>query len=925
MVLVQKLRLLLCISGFLMLLGCSQAKYVPQGEYLYQIKKNTLFRSSEKSTIHFVNKNSADSLLSVEGSYDNIAIEELYELLKPQPNRKFNLFVYNRIDSTKMQAQIEQKKEKRILVNERRIARQNRINKKRNTKAKAKGESHYFQKIIKLKKEKKGWRYFIANNIGEEPVLMDTNKVHKTTNQLHLFLKKQGFLENEVNVAISFNKKKKKAYPIYSVNPGTPTRIEKILFDADPAYASLKTEYAKYVKQKGSLIREGGLLNQDQLDLERERYSKFCRDDAFYDFSKSYIYFVVDTIGRNHKATVTFNIIPRTEEFKDGTTKTIPHTTYKIGDVTYVIKNKNKNSFKDYEAYEERLASYGLNVEGGKYPLLDTLIYVDSVFKKKFILFGPVDVLVYNGTFIYNEKLPVSPFLIDRQNFLEITDGGDNGWYKEYYVERSYSRMLGLDIFSSITPSVKIDPNEYRRLNVKYELATADKQLFSIEPNATNSNGYLGAAASINYTNKNIFGGAEKLKMSITGGLESQPAVFDQTASGEPVESSGRTFNTIEIYPKISLEFPKLIPMGKRLQKTLSKRLYPNTVLDLSYNYQKRTDFTRNLTEFAYSWKFNEAKTKIHQIKWQSFNFVKLQKSADFAAKLATLNDPYLVNTYSDHFSNKFEYIFTYNNQRIQKEDGKKNHVFGTSTFGTSGYIFDKVGVGVNDVNDGGLKQILGVPFTQFLRMDFDVRYYMNVSKSKSNTKMIAYRFLAGAGYAYGNSPSLPYEESFFAGGSNDIRAWSARTVAPGGTQTWRDTNATNTQISDMRLELNVEYRFQFSEFLKAAVFMDAGNIWKLQDDPENTEDDLSVFGKDFINQVAMGAGFGLRLDFDFFIVRLDAAIPVHNPYMFDGERWIWEDRNKYKAILNTLPDSHVNSLKRPFSPTLSFGIGYPF
>ena len=190
---------------------------------------------------------------------------------------------------------------------------------------------------------------------------------------------------------------------------------------------------------------------------------------------------------------------------------------------------------------------------------------------------------------------------------------------------------------------------------------------------------------------------------------------------------------------------------------------------------------------------------------------------------------------------------------------------------------------------------------------------------------MIAYRFLAGAGYAYGNSPSLPYEESFFAGGSNDIRAWSARTVAPGGTQTWRDTNATNTQISDMRLELNVEYRFQFSEFIKAAVFMDAGNIWKLQDDPENTEDDLSVFGKDFINQVAMGAGFGLRLDFDFFIVRLDAAIPVHNPYMFDGERWIWEDRNKYKTILNTLPDSHVNSLKRPFSPTLSFGIGYPF
>ncbi|MFD1550982.1 BamA/TamA family outer membrane protein [Putridiphycobacter roseus] len=888
------------------------------------MKKNSFFRAPENATIHFLSQNKKDSIVSLKGSYPDISIEELYTLLKPQPNRKFNLFVYNRIDSLKMNTQIERKKEKINAVNERRMARQNRINKKRNDKSKAKGDRNYFQKVVKLKKEKKGWRNFIATNIGEAPVLMDTVKVLKSKDQIQLFLKNQGFLENEVSVAIRYKEKKKKAYPVYTVVPKTPTRIQKIYFDDRPEYSTLKEEYYQFLKKKDTLIHIGDLLNQDVLDTERARYSKFCRDGAFFDFSKSFIYFEVDTIGRDHLATVTFKIIPRTEELVDGTTTVIPHTTYKIGDVTYVIKNKNKDSFKDYPAYEKKLAGYGLGIVGGRYPLLDTLYYVDSVFKKKFILFGPTDVLVYKGTFIYNEKLPVSPFLIDRQNFLEITDGGDNGWYKEYYVERSYSRLLGLDIFSSITPSVKMDEDESRRLNVKYELTTADKQLFSFEPNATNSNGYLGASISMNYTNKNIFGGAEKLKLSITGGVESQPAVFDKTVDGQQVLNSGRTFNTIEIYPKISLEFPKLIPMGKRLQKTLSKRLYPNTVIDLSYNFQKRSDFVRNLTEFAYSWKFNEAKTKIHQIKWQSFNFIKLQKSEDFAIKLALLNDPYLLNTYSDHFSNKFEYIFTYNNQRIQKEEGKRNYVFGTATFGTSGYLFDVVGVGLNDV-ENELRQIFGVPFTQFLKMDYDLRYYMNVSKYKSNDKMIAYRLLAGAGYAYGNSPSLPYEESFFAGGSNDIRAWSARTIAPGGTQIWRDTNATTTQISDMRLELNVEYRFQFSDFIKAAIFVDAGNIWKLQDDPENPEDDLSVFGKNFVTQVAMGAGFGLRLDFDFFIVRLDGAIPIHNPYMFAGERWIWEDRTKYKAILNTLPDNYVNSLKIPFSPTLSFGIGYPF
>ena len=158
------------------------------------------------------------------------------------------------------------------------------------------------------------------------------------------------------------------------------------------------------------------------------------------------------------------------------------------------------------------------------------------------------------------------------------------------------------------------------------------------------------------------------------------------------------------------------------------------------------------------------------------------------------------------------------------------------------------------------------------------------------------------------------------------MRAWEARTIAPGGVKTWSDTSSTSTQIGDVRLELNIEYRFQFSSVLKAAWFIDAGNIWKLQDDLSTGDDDLGVFGfSSFYKQTAIGAGFGLRLDFDFFIMRMDLAFPIHNPYMYKGERWIWQDRTLYAAEVASLPNWYSSNLSGPFRPRLNIGIGYPF
>ncbi len=929
--------LLFYLTLMLLNFSCKQAKYVPDSKYLYKVKSKSFPWNHEKKTIHFVNYDK-DSTAHYAGSHDLVYTGDLYEIIKPQPNRFFKLMFYNAIDSTRMNKQINRKKLRTEKKNKKRQAKENRINKKRNDKALAKGKDYFVQKKVVKKKLKYGWRYWVVNKIGEKPVLQDTAKVHKSKEQLEIYLQKKGFYDSWVKDTIIYNEKRQKSYSRFTVYTGDPYYIGKVKFDSLQPSKAFVYDYNRYVRKRGSALNEGDLFDAEKLDLERERFSKYLRDVAYFDFNKNYIFFVADTIGKNHVADIYIHVKPKLVEDPNNpdTLIELKHRTYKVSDVNFYVHNSDSLSFKDFEAYKIRLNKLGLDYSPGNYPLLDTLVLVDTMYFKDYDhgvryacnLKGVVDtVVMVRGVFIYNESLPVYPQLIERQNFLEPFVQGyknnDNGWYKEYYVERSFRRMLGLDIFGSITPNVEVDPEDPlgNRVVVTYHLTPTKKQIFAIEPRATNSNGYLGVSASINYTNKNTFGGGEKLKVSFAGGLESQPVVFDQTNAGSQA-SSGRVLNTFEFSPKVSMEFPRIMPLPSCVQTTLSKRLYPSTVMDVNYNYQKRTEFSRQITEFNYSWKFNEGKSKIHQIHWQSFNFVKLNKTAFFEQKLDQLNDPFLQNSYANHFSNKFKYTFTVNTQRVQTEEGKDNYVLNVAKFTMSGLVLDLTGAGKNNLSDAGLRQVLGVPYTEFLALENDFRYYNEFSRNKT----IAARLITAVGYAFGNSPSLPYEESFFAGGSNDIRAWTARTMSPGGIQSWRDSTSTNTQIGDVKLELNLEYRFQFSHFLKAAWFIDAGNIWKLQDDPTTSDDDLGIFKPStFIKQTALGGGFGLRLDFDFFLVRLDLAIPIYNPYMYPGERWLLSPKTQYWNEIDTLPDSYTSTLHAPFAPRLNIGIGYSF
>ncbi|MDO9262152.1 MAG: BamA/TamA family outer membrane protein, partial [Flavobacteriaceae bacterium] len=203
--------------------------------------------------------------------------------------------------------------------------------------------------------------------------------------------------------------------------------------------------------------------------------------------------------------------------------------------------------------------------------------------------------------------------------------------------------------------------------------------------------------------------------------------------------------------------------------------------------------------------------------------------------------------------------------------------------------------------------KILGVPFSQFIKAESDFRHYLKLG----DDSQLASRIIVGAGFAYGNSEELPFIKQFFIGGTNSLRAFRARSIGPGSYD-----NAANSssfladQSGDLKLELNTEYRAKIYGLVKGALFIDAGNIWLMNNNPIKPG---AQFSKDFLNDIAVGVGAGLRFDFSFLILRTDLAFPIRKPYLPDGQRWVLDQIN------------FGNSLWRKENLVFNLAIGYPF
>ncbi|MBK7387966.1 MAG: BamA/TamA family outer membrane protein [Bacteroidetes bacterium] len=349
--------------------------------------------------------------------------------------------------------------------------------------------------------------------------------------------------------------------------------------------------------------------------------------------------------------------------------------------------------------------------------------------------------------------------------------------------------------------------------------------------------------------------------------------------------------NTYEIGPELNIRIPRLLWPLARFNHSRSSN--PVTNFTSSFNYQKRPEYTRNNLVFSSGFEFKESKYKKHFVYPAEINYSSFNLSQAFVNKLVALNDLQLILYYRNYLITNGRYTFIYNSQEQNLYRDFVYFRFSFEIAGNSLRLIDKLRT---NYDENKTYQVLGINYSQYIRPDFDFSYYQIFS---SHTALV-YRLAAGIGMAYLNSDFIPYEKTFFAGGANDLRAFRARTIGPGSYAA----NNFIEQLGDIKINANVEYRFDIFRILEGAIFADAGNIW-LRDNFRELPGSRFQPGT-FLSELALGTGIGMRLDFTFFIFRIDAGIPLKDPGRAANDRW----------VINYLKLSSIN---------YNFGIGYPF
>lgn len=451
--------------------------------------------------------------------------------------------------------------------------------------------------------------------------------------------------------------------------------------------------------------------------------------------------------------------------------------------------------------------------------------------------------------------------------------------YSAEAINKTYSRLSALKVFSSV--NIGMTQTDTNLVDCSISLAQSKLQGFKINlESSINSTGLFGVSPQISYFHKNIFKGGEWLNLTFMGNFQFK--FNNSIRSNEFGVSAG-------------LSFPKFFPLPYRL----FSGAVPRTDIKFSYNYQSRPEYTRNIISTLYGYNGNIDNRFFYQAFPLQLNIVRLfDLDNNFYNSL--VNDPFLRNAYQNHFDlgSGATLYYTTNPESIPKS----TYFYSRLQFDIAGNLLSAFKpLMQKDFNGAGM--VWNTPFSQFVRAELTLSRTWIFGKNSGQS--IATRFLAGAGLAYGNSSTLPFEKHFYAGGANSLRGWQARTVGPGLAP--RDTSfVIPNQTGDMRLEANIEYRFDLFWKVAGAVFADVGNVWTLKQD-NTPEEDLALFRWNTLAEsLAANWGVGLRLNFGFLLLRLDVGMKVHDPSR--EVKWInpgqWLKKGNY---------------------AFHFGVGYPF
>lgn len=789
---------------------------------------------------------------------DDISVDKsaLFETIRQQPNRKIlGIFpLYVWAYNIPNPEKFESRDAKR----RKKLA-------KKNEKRRKKGK-----KPLDFKPFGSWWR----ETVGEAPVVYDSSKTNRSEQQLQTYLIKHGWFDAEVSSKTRPGNKKQTLIATYMITGKQPYVINSLSYNIPDSNLLRHTEESR---TRRTNFKPGDQFDIDKMEAERKALNDYFRNLGYFNFNKELIYFDVDSSLNKHAVDLTLGIIPRKVPYAGNpdSTYTVDYKTYKINDITIIDR-----------------------------PYLRNTVITET------------DTILLNSYKIINQHQLNVKAKILAQNVL-FTPGS---FYKLDEVTRTYRRLSSLPIVRATTirfTPVSDDLNN-DRLNCEISLTPSPKQNFALEWQGTNRGGFLGIQGSVGYQNKNIFGGGEKLDINVSGGAEAQQLLTaSQTSSVDGnVLSNNVYLNTIQFGPEVSLTFPRFLLPVKA--ERFSKSADPKTKLTANLSYQRRPDYERTLSFGSIAYQWSETDQKKWAINALEVSLIKINRSPEFDQQLADIGDPFLTNSFQDHFIVDTRVAYTYNTQRPGSKD--KNFFFYHGEIESAGTLLRGLyQVFGATADSNGSYQAVGIDFAQYLKTVQDIRFYHHYNEKMS----IAHRITGGIGIPLKNLDVLPFEKSFFGGGANDIRAWQARTLGPG---SYRDPDQNYDKIGDIMLEGNIEYRFKLIDVLEGAFFVDAGNIWTMNAD--NARPGANFETNRFLSEIAVGAGTGFRFNFDFFLIRLDLALQVKDPSMDHGERWLFQPKDAYNQYIDNLNEDRApnNQLKHyQWRWNFNIGIGYPF
>ena len=499
--------------------------------------------------------------------------------------------------------------------------------------------------------------------------------------------------------------------------------------------------------------------------------------------------------------------------------------------------------------------------------------------------------LQYNDFNIYDDRNTFKPRLFDRLVFFQKGEP-----YNRKDHNQSLNRMVNVGAFQDVRAEfLPVDSFKNNQLDLNIYLTTLKKNSLTFSVTGTSkSNNFVGSEVKVTQTTRNLFRNAEQLDLSVSGGFETQTK---GTSLGK---------NSLSLTAEGKLTFPRFIVPFYKPNST--NAFIPKTIASLSYQMLNRgSEYTLHAFKGQYGYNFKENLYKEHNFNPISISYVSTSFPSDTTEDRIYAQNPLLRTTLEKQFIIGSNYNFTYTNQM---EDSRRNNTYFFGGLETGGNVW---GAFVPK-DEEGKRTLFNIPLTQFIRVEADLRDYYKITRNL----IWANRLNLGYGYAYGNSTSLPFVKQFFAGGSNDIRAFPARTLGPG-TFKVRDDAIFADQGGDIKLMLNSELRFKIVSVLYGALFVDAGNIWLRKEDlgepgkPETARLGSGFKLKNAFNELAVGTGAGLRVDVSIFVVRLDVAFPVRKPYLPEGQRWVFDDI------------AFGNKDWRKQNLIFNIGIGYPF